>query len=88
MPQKAAPRTEAERRAYPTGLPRTADEQATFGRGLAVMGNAYASPRVLVLQHKRLPVRNGVLARRALDLGLSATPLPSYEISGWRVSGS
>ena len=38
-----------------TGALRSEEEQETFRAGLGVMANVYASPRVLVLQHKRLP---------------------------------
>ena len=36
-------------------VPRAEAEQATFLRGLGVMSNMYASPRVLVLQLRRMP---------------------------------
>lgn len=45
------------------------DEYDMFKQGLAVMANLYASPRVLVLQHKRLPAD-----------GIIRVP---YESSGW-----
>ena len=38
-----------------TGEKRTTAENATFKAGLDVMSNVYASPRVLVLQHRRIP---------------------------------
>ncbi|EOD11539.1 hypothetical protein EMIHUDRAFT_214352 [Emiliania huxleyi CCMP1516] len=38
-----------------TGAKRTAAETDVFKKGLGVMSNAYASPRVLVLQHRRIP---------------------------------
>lgn len=38
-----------------TGEKRTDAENAIFKAGLSVMSNAYASPRVLVLQHRRIP---------------------------------
>lgn len=34
---------------------RTEEDEAVFNKGLYVMSNMYASPRVLVLQHKRMP---------------------------------
>ncbi|EOD19325.1 hypothetical protein EMIHUDRAFT_118001 [Emiliania huxleyi CCMP1516] len=39
-----------------TGAKRTAAETDVFKKGLGVMSNAYASPRVLVLQHRRIPL--------------------------------
>ncbi|EOD29606.1 hypothetical protein EMIHUDRAFT_113645 [Emiliania huxleyi CCMP1516] len=39
-----------------TGAKRTAAETDLFKKGLGVMSNAYASPRVLVLQHRRIPL--------------------------------
>lgn len=38
-----------------TGARRTEAENQTFKQGLGVMSNVYASPRVLVLQQKRMP---------------------------------
>ena len=38
-----------------TGAKRSEDETVRFKAGLGVMSNAYASPRVLVLQHRRIP---------------------------------
>jgi len=38
-----------------TGEKRTAAENDVFKAGLGVMTNAYSSPRVLVLQHRRIP---------------------------------
>lgn len=38
-----------------TGAKRSDAQTATFKAGLDVMSNAYASPRVLVLQHRRIP---------------------------------
>lgn len=38
-----------------TGEKRTEAEDKVFRGGLSVMTNAYSSPRVLVLQHKRIP---------------------------------
>ena len=39
-----------------TGEKRTQAENDVFKPGLLVMSNAYASPRVLVLQHRRIPI--------------------------------
>ena len=38
-----------------SGAKRSEAENGVFKAGLAVMSNAYASPRVLVLQHRRIP---------------------------------
>ena len=49
---------------------RTASEKDVFDKGLNIMGSLYASPRILVVQHKRLPA------------GFDPTQ-PTYDQSGW-----
>ena len=55
------------------GLGRTPEEQIRFQRSLEVMLHLYASPRVVVLQHKNMPIQTI----------LSAINTRPYEKRGW-----
>jgi len=77
-----------------TGAKRSDAETARFKAGLGVMSNAYASPRVLVLQQRRIPLE---LERELHDVYGGAPPAERLDLipyagakcrSGWCTSES